>query len=227
MTLRYVLSKGYFCQIAERLARECSETSEAFAIKEIERQIRKCDFEIDRHFDLFVQADNDEFRKRMNDKAKELEVAKKTLITELARLKNNEKKRMTDEELLLFFISVLEGAEASDDFVAFIIKEFVKVVYVADDGELIIYYDIDGDDGDPNKGKKSNKIPKETRDEHKEKAEPLSPANSTDTEPIKSVRISSAMVRRTRLELVRLPTRPSNVRVCQFRHPRKEVIRGL
>ena len=88
-------------------------------------------------------------------------------------------------------------------FVAFIIKQFVKIVYVADDGELIICYDVDGDDGDPNKGKKSKKLPKETVSEHIEKAEPLSPANPTDTTKPKSVRISSALVPVTRLERVR------------------------
>ena len=36
-----------------------------------------------------------------------------------------------------------------------------------------------------------------------------------------SVQLTLSLVRRTGLEPVWLPTRPSNVRVCQFRHPRK------
>lgn len=193
LTLRYVLEKGYFELITERLARECADDKEAFAIKEIERQIRKTDIEIDKHFELFYKADNDEFRRRMNDKAKELTEMKKTLVSELARLKNNEKKRMTQNEILLMFVNVLSGAEAAEDFIKFIIKEFIRCVYVYDDGNLIIYYDI-GNEHDP----KRKKVPKETREEHKEKAEPISPANTSDNDTLfKGVRISDTMVHQT------------------------------
>lgn len=206
-TLLYVLAKGYYEAIAKRLDKEYANENDERAIKELERQIRKTNSDIDKHFDLFCKTENDEFRKRMNAKATELEQNKKTLIGELARLKNNQTKRMSREDMILMFISILSKREIGDEeFTKFLIKEFVKSVYVSEE-EITIYYTI-GDDNEP------HKIPKNKRTEHKKKAEPLSSANLSDSDNPKGVRISNIMVRRMGLEPTQFPTRTSSVRVC-------------
>jgi len=180
------LYKGYFEEITKRLSKEYASDTDEIAIKELERQIRKTNFEIDRHFDLFYKAENYEFRKRTNDKATELEQNKKILIAELARLKNNQTKRMTEEEMLLLFINILHKRETEEDFAKFLIKEFVKSVYVSEE-EITIYYHL-GNDNEP------HKISKEDRQNHKKKAERLNSASPSENT---RVRISSVMVRRT------------------------------
>lgn len=191
-TLLYVLAKGYYEEIASRLEKEYANENDERAIKELERQIRKINTEIDKLFDLFYKAENDEFRKRMNAKAAELEQNKKTLITELARLKNSQTKRMNREEMILMFIGILSKRKIGDEeFMKFLIKEFVKSVYVSEK-EITIYYNI-GNDNEP------HKIPKNKRNQHKKKAEPLSSANSPDTNnPANGVRISDTLVHQTK-----------------------------
>ena len=189
-TILYVLANGYYEEIATRLEREYASDTEEMQIKELERQIRKCDFEIDKHFDLFYKAENDEFRKRMNDKAAELETNKKTLIGELARLKNSRAKRMSREDMILMFIEILQKQETEEDFAKFLIREFVKAVYVSEE-YITIYYTLN----DPDNKNNPSRLDRRERIKHKKKAEPLSPANSSDTANLsKGVRISNTVV---------------------------------
>lgn len=188
-TILYVLASGYYEEIATRLEREYANENDEKAIKDIERQIRSINTELDKHFELFYKADNDAFRERMNKKAAELEQTKKMLVTELARLKNAKTKRMTREDMLLMFINILQKREIGDEeFMKFLIREFVKSVYVSED-EITIYYTIG--ENDPNN---PGRLSRPKRQEHKKKAEPLSPANSSDSDNPKGVRISDSMV---------------------------------
>ena len=117
----------------------------------------------------------------MNDKAAELERNKKTLVSELARLKNNQTKRMSREDMVMLFIDILKKQETEEDFAKFLIKEFVKSVYVSEE-EILIYYSI-GNDNEP------HRLQRPTRTEHKRKVEPLNSADSFDN----GVRISNTM----------------------------------
>jgi hypothetical protein len=213
-TILYVLASGYYEEIAKRLDKEYQSESDERAIKETEWQIRAVNAELDKHFELFYKADNDAFRERMNKKAAELEQNRKTLITELARLKNAQTKRMTREDMIIYFIDILSKREIGDEeFMKFLIREFVKSVYVSE-SEITIYYTI-GKDNDPNN---PGRIQRQTRQKHKEKAEPLSPANSSDTTTqSKGVRISDTVVHQYCLKTNRLNREFGRFRLC----PRK------
>jgi len=107
---------------------------------------------------------------------------------------------------IAFIARLIKGDPYDKGYQKQLIDNLVAQVFVYEDDQIVGYFTFEA-------GKKD--------------FVPLNETNTAISSACFGVQSLTPLVRRTRLELVRLPTRPSNVRVCQFRHPRKEVIREL
>ena len=149
VTLEYVLQPARLDYIAEQIIKVYENDVNGQRIKEYEKRIRHIDAELDKHFELFYKTDNDEFRERMSAKAKELELTKKDLKAELAKLKNALEVRHTKADILDYLQTFLKGDSGDFDFQKRIINILVNSVYVYDDGTKLLYFNIDSAKAQP------------------------------------------------------------------------------
>jgi hypothetical protein len=113
-------------------------------VKDFERRIAQVDKELDRCFDMMLNADTEEIKNRANAKAKDLEIQKRDLQTELAKLKKAQGlKNKTLEDILAGLQAVFAVEDIGIERRQRLIDSLVVAVLVSD-SERIVLIDEDG-----------------------------------------------------------------------------------
>ncbi len=169
------------------------------SLRSIEARIRHAQDGAEQLTNAFILARNDLLRANIEKKMTEQEILIKDLCASKAQIELERGKKITKEKIIDFIAEMLKGDPSDKGYQKKLIDNLVYKVFVYDDN--IITYLTFGNDKEIKK---------------------ISLADTDKAIVDKGVQPLSSLVRRTGLEPVWLPTRPSNVRVCQFRHPRTD-----
>ena len=140
-TLNYVLTEEQIEHIANGMLKKWNTNSTATEIKEIEKRIEKIDRDLDKCFNSFFNTESAELQRRMNEKAKSLELEKKDLQEELKKLKLVKIITHTKEDVKNLLAEYLDGNINDIEYQRKIINKFVNSVYIFDD-KIAIYYNL-------------------------------------------------------------------------------------
>ncbi len=139
-TVEYVLTPERIDYIAERLVAKYDEEFNNKGIKDLERQAKKIENEINAAVDASLTAP-EKVRSRYYEKIETLETQKADIEMNLATLKIAAGHRYTKEQIVAWLKMFCKGDNLDVDFQKRIIDVLVNSVYVYDD-KIVIYYNI-------------------------------------------------------------------------------------
>ncbi len=140
-TLDYVLKHEQIENIANGMLEIWNKNSTVIKIKELERKIEKIDKDLDKCFNSFFNADSEELQKRINEKAKSLEIEKKDIQAEINKLKVMQVITYTKDDIKNLLAEFLDGNINDINYQRKIINKFVNTIYIFDD-KIAIYYNL-------------------------------------------------------------------------------------
>ena len=140
-TLNFVLTKKQIENIANGMLEKWNKNTTAIKIKEYEKQLEKIEKDLDKCFNMFFNADNEEMQKRMNEKSKSLSIEKQDIQEELKKLKLVQVITHTKEDVKNLLAEFLDGNINDIEYQRKIINKFVNSVYIFDD-KIAIYYNL-------------------------------------------------------------------------------------
>lgn len=140
-TLKFVLTPKRIDAIAAGVLNEWNNSLTSKKINEYKSKIKQLDKDLDKCFELFYNANNEEIRNRMNEKADSLTIQKKDLQGELRKIEMGRAVKHTKQEIIALLDIYLNGNINSADFQRKIINNFVNSVYFFDD-KVAIYYNV-------------------------------------------------------------------------------------
>ena len=139
-TVEYVLTPERIDYIAERLVAKYDEEFNDRGIKDLERQARKIESEIEAAVDASLTAP-EKVRPRFYEKIETLETQKTDIEMNLATMKIAAGHRYTKEQIEAWLKMFCKGDNLDVDFQKRIIDVLVNSVYVYDD-KIVIYYNV-------------------------------------------------------------------------------------
>ncbi len=139
-TVEYVLTPERIDYIADRLVAKYDDEFNNKGIKDLERQARKLESEIEVAVDASLTAP-EKVRPRYYEKIETLETQKADIEMNLATLKIAAGHRYTKEQIVAWLKTFCKGDNLDVDFQKRIIDVLVNSVYVYDD-KIVIYYNI-------------------------------------------------------------------------------------
>lgn len=140
-TLNYVLTEDQIENIANGMLEKWNKNTTSIKIKEYEKQLEKIERDLDKCFDMFFNADNEEMQKRMNEKSKSLSIEKQDIQNELKKLKLMQVITHTKNEVKTLLAKFLDGKIEDIDYQRKIINKFVNSIDIFDD-KIAIYYNL-------------------------------------------------------------------------------------
>ncbi len=170
------------------------------SLRSIEARIRHAKDEAEQLTNAFILARNDMLRANIERKMQEIEILIKDLSASKAQIELERGKKFTKEKIVDFIAEMLKGDPADKEYQKTLIDNLVYKVFVYDDH--IITYLTFGNEKD---------------------IKEISLADNDKAIDELKVQPLSSLVRSPGLEPGRSPIRPSNVRVCLFRHDRKSL----
>lgn len=141
-TVEYVLTPERIEYIAGRIVAKYEEEFNDKRIKELERQFKKLDNEVNVAIDASLSAP-EKVRYKYFEKIETLETQKADIEFNLASLKIANGNRYTTEQIIAWLKSFCRGDALDEDFQRRIIDVLINSVYVYDD-KIVIYYNIKG-----------------------------------------------------------------------------------
>ena len=141
-TLEYVLTPEHINEIAARVVTEYDNNFNDKHIKELERQVKKIDFEVAKLVDSILEVPKQAVAK-IGEKIEVLETQKADIELNLVSLRIANGHRFTKEQIVAWLKSFCRGDELDTDFQRRIISLFINSVYVYDD-KIVIYYNVKG-----------------------------------------------------------------------------------
>ena len=141
-TVEYVLTPERIDYIAARIVAKYDEEFSGKRIKELERQARKLESEINAAVDASLVA-LEKVRPRYYEKIETLETQKADIEMNLATLKIANGYKYSKEQIVAWLKMFCNGDKLNVDFQKRIIDVLVNSVYVYDD-KVVIYYNVEG-----------------------------------------------------------------------------------
>lgn len=141
-TVEYVLTPERIEYIAARIVAKYDEEFNDKRIKELERQFKKLDNEVNAAVDASLSAP-EKVRPKYYEKIETLETQKADIEYNLACLKIANGHRYTQEQIIAWLKSFCRGDALDEAFQRRIIDVLINSVYVYDD-KIVIYYNVKG-----------------------------------------------------------------------------------
>jgi len=141
-TVEYVLKPGCMEEIAAGVVRSYDNEFNDNQIKELEKQIKKIDVEVDALVDSIVEMPK-KARPKIGEKIEILETQKADIELNLVTLRIASARRLTEEEIVTYLKSYCRGDLLDIDYQRRIIDLFIHKIYVYDD-KVVIYYNLPG-----------------------------------------------------------------------------------
>ncbi len=145
-TVLYVLDKKHLETIAERVVDAYNNSFSDNGIKDLERQIRNIDKELDKLADALIDSQSQKLTARINEKALQLEMRRDDLQTKITKLRIAcERKTLKKDDVVKWLKGFCNGDLFDPQFRQHIIDTFINAVFLYDDKLLIIYNIRDGE----------------------------------------------------------------------------------
>lgn len=128
-------------KIATRVFEELKKSSSAKRISEFEAKIKRIETELDKCFEMYLSADTQSLKSRADQKAKDLELLKSDLQSELVKIKLSSSTMKTKEDISNYLRLFIKGDELDSEYQRRIINALVDAVYLYDD-KVVTYYDL-------------------------------------------------------------------------------------
>ena len=144
-TLKYVLRAEESDKIADSVLEMYGNSITAKRIKEYERTIARIESEFDKCTAMLLQVYSVELLKRLDQKAKDLELQKADNQKELTKLKLANSISHTKEDILQWIELFAKGDIKDFEYRRRIIKIFVNAIFIFDD-KLVLYYNVINND---------------------------------------------------------------------------------
>lgn len=141
-TVEYVLTPERIEYIAGRIVAKYEEEFNDKRIKQLERQYKKLDNEVNAAVDASLVVP-EKIRHKYFEKIETLETQKTDIEFNLASLRIANGNRYTEEQIIAWLKSFCHGDALDEDFQRRIIDVLINAVYVYDD-KLVIYYNVKG-----------------------------------------------------------------------------------
>lgn len=142
-TLNYVLTPARMELIAENVVAAYEKEFGGSRIKELERQFAHLDRELDKCVDMMLESDSKPVRKKIEEKAKTIELQMNDISLDLSKLKMASDIHYKKEDVLAFLRQFQNGDLMDLDFRRRVIDVFINSIYLYDD-KVIIYCNIHG-----------------------------------------------------------------------------------
>lgn len=142
-TAIYILDKNNIAHIAKRVEAASADDLGASRLKELERERRAINKEIDDAADAIIKAASQRLIDRINAKVDALEKRLDDVDTEISELKLRREMQLTAADVELFLRSFAVGNIDDPEYRRKLINTLVNAVYVWDD-KIIIYYNVSG-----------------------------------------------------------------------------------
>ena len=144
-TLEYVLNPDSIKQITKRVLIELNKNPITKRVAELEKQILNINNTIDKDFEIFYNTESQELRQRIDSKMKTLEIQKQDLQAQINRLKLGSVLK-TENDITKAFEMYLEICNSEEEYQRKIINQFVNAVFVFDNDNYLIYYNLPEED---------------------------------------------------------------------------------
>lgn len=145
-TVLYVLDKRHIDTIAERVVEVYNKSFSIDNIRELEKQIRDIDKELDKLADALIDSQSEKLTARINEKALQLEARRDDIQTEITKQRIAcEQAMLRKEDVVKWLKGFCNGDLFDQEFRQRIIDTFINAVFLYDDKLLIIYNIRDGE----------------------------------------------------------------------------------
>lgn len=141
-TVLYVLDKRRIEMIAERVVDAYNNAFSDNEIKNLEKQIRNVDKELDKLADALIDSQSEKLTARINEKALQLESRRDDLQAEITKQRIAcEREALKKDDIVKWLKGFCNGDLFDKDFRQRIIDTFINAVFLYDD-KLLIFYNI-------------------------------------------------------------------------------------
>lgn len=141
-TVLYVLDRRRIEMIAERVVDAYNNVFSDNEIKNLEKQIRNVDKELDKLADALIDSQSEKLTARINEKALQLEARHDELQTEITKQRIAcERETLKKDDVVKWLKGFCNGDLFDKDFRQRIIDTFINAVFLYDD-KLLIFYNI-------------------------------------------------------------------------------------
>ncbi|MGN1207949.1 MAG: zinc ribbon domain-containing protein, partial [Christensenellales bacterium] len=140
-TLNYILTDENIEKISTAFLEIWNKSDVKIKIDNLQKQISQIENDIDKCFNSFVIATNEDLQKRLNEKAESLTVHKKDLQSEIEKLKFTQELTKSKDDVKNLLHKFLNENVNDINFQREIIFNFVNCVYIFDD-KILIYYNL-------------------------------------------------------------------------------------
>ncbi len=144
-TLKFILQPDKIDQLATKLLEHWNSNSVSMQIKEYEKKLSKIEKDLDKCFNLYFNAPNEEIQKRMNDKANSLSLEKDDVKNELQKLKLTKIITHTKQDIVASLAQYLDGDYKDISYKRKIVNKFINSIYLFDDKIIILYNILDNE----------------------------------------------------------------------------------
>lgn len=145
-TVLYVLDKRRIETIAEHVVDAYNNSFSDDGIKDLEKQIRNIDKELDKLTDALIDSQSERLTARINEKALQLETRRDDLQAELTKQRIAiEREAIRKDDVVKWMKGFCNGDLFDKEFRQRIIDTFVNAVFLYDDKLLIFYNVQDGE----------------------------------------------------------------------------------
>lgn len=136
-----LLTEERIDQVAGAVAAEYAKSFDASGIKDLEKQIREADKELDQLVDALVKTSSAAALSRINDRISAIEACKATLEEDLAKLKIASRAVVRKQDVASWLLRFADGDSRDLDFQKSVIDIFVNAVYVYDD-RIVMFFNV-------------------------------------------------------------------------------------
>lgn len=139
--IKNMLTPANIEEIASNIYSQYNNEKTNNMIKSCESQIQKLESELDKLFNSFVDIENEDLKKRLNDKANSLSLQKQDILKELNKLKIIQNLQHSKQDIIDILNVYTEGDIEDIGYQKKMIDTFLNAVYIYDD-KFVCYFDL-------------------------------------------------------------------------------------
>lgn len=136
-----LLTERRIDQIAESVVAEYAKSFDVSGLKDLERQLRDTDKELDQLVDALIKTSADAALSRINERIASAEARKATLQEDLAKLKIASRAVVRKQDVVAWLRRFSDGDARDPEFQKRVIDIFVNAIYIYDD-RIVMFFNV-------------------------------------------------------------------------------------
>ena len=136
-----LLTERRIDQIAESVVAEYAKSFDVSGLKDLERQLRETDKELDQLVDALIKTSADAALARINERIDSAEARKATLQEDLAKLKIASRAVVRKQDVVAWLRRFSDGDSRDPEFQKRVIDIFVNAIYIYDD-RIVMFFNV-------------------------------------------------------------------------------------